>query len=201
MLIEYVFLIIILIICIAGLFHFWSLISFRKAKERIDKLTIDDFYVEKQDIIKYLDVKDVDRLFEVRKDKKGEIYYFVNGVLYSYGNTHRLSLSITDSDSWERTYRIKQKQYEDFMDYIDGIDKIEVVCKEINITLHYFTISRNKLCLKNKLYYVGKMQIPNLNEDVDFTEEELEKILLAIKEELKDEERLARFQPKRQLEH
>ena len=133
MLIEYVFLIIILIICIAGLFHFWSLISFRKAKERIDKLTIDDFYVEKQDIIKYLDVKDVDRLFEVRKDKNGEIYYFVNGVLYSYGNTHRLSLSITDSDSWERTYRIKQKQYEDFMDYIDGIDKIEVVCKEIKL--------------------------------------------------------------------
>lgn len=156
-----------------------------RALDKINSLTIDDFSIEKREKIEKINTKDFYKLAEVRKDKNGDIYYFINGILYTYGSTAGISLAITDSESWEQLYRVTKKQYEDFMNYTKGVDCIEVSGNEIHFRLPKLTQKTLKLHVKNPNFYAGKLQIPYLNEKVEFSDEELEKILSAIKEELK----------------
>lgn len=180
----------IIILILVFYLYFFPCISWNKAKHRIDNLTMNDFSVDKIETIKKFNTKDFNDLVEVRKDKNGKIYYFINGVLYSYGNTSRITLEIVGTESKEQVYRITKKQYEDFKDYIKGVDSIEVIGSEIHFALPAVTINKNKLHVKEKKdYYIGRLLIPFLNEDVGFTDDEIERIFNAIKEELKEEER------------
>ena len=171
---------------------FWPIFSFEKAKKKIDKLTMEDFDISVHKVTKELDVKELKEIIVKKKDKDGEIYYYVDGMLYPYGSTSRITLVVADTSSWDQTYRITKEQYDSFMSYVDGIDKMDIVCREIHIRIPDFTIAKNKLRMTSQKYYAGKKIIPYLNEDSEYTESEIEKILLAVKEELKEEERLAR---------
>lgn len=166
--------------------------SFKKAKERIDNLTINDFDISVHKTTKEQDVKELKEIIVIKKDKDGEIYYYVDGILYPYGSTPRITLVVADTGSWDQTYRITKEQYDSFLEYVDGIDKIDIECREIHIRIPEFTIAKNKLRMTSQKYYAGKKIIPYLNEDSEYTESEIEKILLAVKEELKEEERWAR---------
>jgi len=162
-------------------------ISQRRSIKKITSLTMDDFMIKKKETVKRINTRDFlnTNLVEVRKDKSGEIYYFVKGILYTYGSTPGISLAITDSDSREQLYRITKKQYEDFMCYIENVDCIEVPRKEIHFSLPEAVEKKIKLPTKNNDFYASILQVPHLNEKAEFSDEELEKILSAIKENLK----------------
>lgn len=167
--------------------------SLKKAKERIDNLTLDDFSVTKKETVVKFDTKNFSELLEVRKDQSGNIYYHLNGHLYSSSNIPQIIIQAIDiPTTWEEKYRITQSQRDGFMEYIEGVDAIDVICNEMHITLPNFTISRNKLMLKPRNYYISRKIIPYLNENGEFTDEELENVLNAIKKDLKYCEEKAR---------
>ncbi|MBQ8412814.1 MAG: hypothetical protein IJX12_04295, partial [Lachnospiraceae bacterium] len=51
-----------------------------RAIDKIDRLTMDDFSIERHEKIEKINTKDFYKLAEVRKDKNGDIYYFINGI-------------------------------------------------------------------------------------------------------------------------
>ncbi len=191
-----VFELIAVLIIISGLFFLYILprILQNNAEHRIENLTINDFSVEEKEVINTYETRNIFAKLEVRKDKEGNIYYYNNGgKLYFYGSTPRITLVVNNPTDWEHTYRISKTQYDSFLKYVRDVDAIDIVGKEIHFILSSSAIKKYKLRTKDTHYYVGKLTIPYLNDNVTFTDEELENVLCAIKKDLKVSESLERL--------
>lgn len=180
-------------IIIIVLFYLYvlPLIKEKNAEFRIENLTMKDFCVIKKECIKTINTKEFD--IKVKKDKEGKLYYYDDGGLYYYGSTPRLTLAINDTTKREHTYYITKSQYKNFLTYIDGVDSIDVIAKEIHFILQDSIIKEYKLRTKDTTFYIGKLIIPNLTMDEEFKDEELENVLSAIKEDLKVSDSLERL--------